>query len=262
MSRRGPAISALEATAFCALILGAGAFTAAVRTRAGWDQDIWWHLATGHWIVQHGWVPTTDPFSQYGHDKPWVAYSWLFELIVYGAYAVAGLRGIVVFAAAMTSLIAAMLYTLIRRCGATPFVAVPLTAICVYAIMPLTTPRPWLFSMLFFLVALHLIIDVPGRASRWPWLLPVVFLLWANMHIQFVLGFLVLFARAVDSYWSDGESRPAARWLALGAVCGLATLVNPYGVGIYRVARDYITATALWTRIGEFASPPFRSTPD
>ena len=44
------------------------------------DPDIWWHLRTGQWIVEHGAVPMTDPFSSYGMGKPWIAYSWLFEI--------------------------------------------------------------------------------------------------------------------------------------------------------------------------------------
>src|SRR5258708_33897789 len=44
------------------------------------DPDIWWHLATGRRILQHHAVPMTDPFSSYGLGKPWIAYSWLFDI--------------------------------------------------------------------------------------------------------------------------------------------------------------------------------------
>ena len=30
------------------------------------DLDIWWHLRTGQWIVEHRAVPVTDPFSSFG----------------------------------------------------------------------------------------------------------------------------------------------------------------------------------------------------
>ena len=33
------------------------------------DPDIWWHLRTGQWVVQHGCVPTTDPFSTFGDGR-------------------------------------------------------------------------------------------------------------------------------------------------------------------------------------------------
>ncbi len=50
------------------------------------DPDIWWHLRTGQWIIEHHTVPMTDPFSAYGMGKPWVAYGWLFDILVYGLY--------------------------------------------------------------------------------------------------------------------------------------------------------------------------------
>ena len=36
-----------------------------------YDPDIWWHLRTGQWVVEHGTVPQTDPFSRL--ERPWVA---------------------------------------------------------------------------------------------------------------------------------------------------------------------------------------------
>jgi hypothetical protein len=37
------------------------------------DPDIWWHLRTGQWIIEHAQVPGTDPFSAYGTGNHWVA---------------------------------------------------------------------------------------------------------------------------------------------------------------------------------------------
>src|SRR4051794_26880358 len=48
------------------------------------DPDIWWHLRTGQWVLEHRDVPHLDPFSQI--QKPWVAYSWLYEAGLYQLY--------------------------------------------------------------------------------------------------------------------------------------------------------------------------------
>src|SRR4051812_29381417 len=63
------------------------------------DEDTWWHLAVGKWIVDHKAVPTEDPFSRIGQEQhiPWVAYSWLHEVGLYGAFRLGGLSGVVVF---------------------------------------------------------------------------------------------------------------------------------------------------------------------
>src|SRR5215207_6598565 len=57
------------------------------------DPDIWWHLRVGQWIVENRAVTTNDPFSLPGQSKEWVAYSWLYEVLIFGLYQGAGLAG-------------------------------------------------------------------------------------------------------------------------------------------------------------------------
>src|ERR687892_2652391 len=78
------------------------------------DPDIWWHLRTGQWIIEHRTVPTTDPFSDYGMGRTWIAYSWLFEIIVYGLYSAFGLVGLVLFTAVLSLTIALALHLLVH----------------------------------------------------------------------------------------------------------------------------------------------------
>ena len=78
------------------------------------DPDLWWHLRTGQWIVEHGTVPTTDLFSSYGMGKPWIAYSWLFEVLVYSLYQMFGLVGLVLYTVLLSVLITAALYARFR----------------------------------------------------------------------------------------------------------------------------------------------------
>ncbi|HET9297511.1 MAG TPA: hypothetical protein VFP18_11515, partial [Candidatus Binatia bacterium] len=74
------------------------------------DPDIWWHLRVGQWIVEHGRVPYVDVFSSYGAGKPWIAYSWLFDVLVFFLHRQFGLLGIVAFNVAMALAIAVALY--------------------------------------------------------------------------------------------------------------------------------------------------------
>ncbi len=58
------------------------------------DTDVWWHLRIGQWIAQHGAIPHAELFSTFGAGKPWAAYSWLFELIIYFSFANLDLSGL------------------------------------------------------------------------------------------------------------------------------------------------------------------------
>ena len=57
--------------------------------------DTWWHLRTGQWIAEHHTVPATDLFSTALASKPWIAYSWLFELLLHSLYQCFGLGGVI-----------------------------------------------------------------------------------------------------------------------------------------------------------------------
>jgi hypothetical protein len=152
------------------------------------DPDIWWHLREGQWIVSHHAVPTIDPFSTYGVGRRWIAYSWLFEVLVYGLFRRLGLLGIVVYAAALSLLITWTLHAMLRRLQPDPALACILTAAGILTMGPvLVQPRPWLLTILFFIAEVGLINAARRSGRRWRLLLlPVIFALWANINIQFV----------------------------------------------------------------------------
>src|SRR6267142_4399462 len=158
------------------------------------EWDTWWHLGTGQWIVAHGTVPATDPFSSYGQGQPWVAYSWLFGLMLHGLYQALGLTGILLYRIVLSLAVVAALHRLIARREARFGVVAGLLGAAVVALAPLLMgERPWLFTILFSIWTLDAILSLrEGTTSKRLWLLPLVYYLWANIHIQFVHGLLLL----------------------------------------------------------------------
>lgn len=168
------------------------------------NTDLWWHLRTGEWVVQHRAVPWTDPFSAYGMNKPWAAYSWLFEVTLYAFYRWLGLAGTVVYVLPILVALAVVLYRAIRRRAGGFVEPIALTSMALLAMARLYSVRPWLFTVLFFAIELDLLfrilVDKPeARDYRRLWLLPPLFALWANLHIQFTYGLAVLSLAATSA---------------------------------------------------------------
>ena len=72
------------------------------------DGDTWLHVVTGQWIMAHGAVPRTDPFSHSMPGAPWTAHEWLSEILLSLAFRIGGWNGVVLLtgaAAASTALI-------------------------------------------------------------------------------------------------------------------------------------------------------------
>jgi hypothetical protein len=95
-----------------------------------------------------------------------------------------------------------------------------------------------------------------------------MFVLWTNVHIQFVYGLFVLgvFAVAVTASWVGSQRstrmlppsiRPQTAWILLGE-CTLATFVGPYFVSIYRTIFAYAGNTTQYEQIIEYSAMNFR----
>lgn len=233
------------------------------------DPDIWWHLRTGEWIIEQGAVPWTNPFSSYGSDKLLVAFSWLFEVFMYSLHRSFGLWGIVLYSLIFSLLIAVTLHRLVRK-YTLPFAGeIALTAAGLLAMKPLMSPRPWLFTILFFILELDILFTVrqSGNLRKLLWL-PPLFMLWANFHLQFVYGLFVLGLATLepllerlyqrhDSY-KEGWQKSFCFFFLVTLACGAATLVNPYHVFVYQPVFFFIEQRGFFDYIIEMRAPTFR----
>jgi hypothetical protein len=255
--------------AFLAVALGAVAFTTMRRAGMSPEPDIWRHLRTGAWILQHGAMPQVDPFSSTMAGKPWIAYTWLFDVIAARLFGAIANRGILLMTSGLSLLGMAALTALLARY--TYLVrAMVLAAAAYIAMLPLTAPRPWIFTILFFIVELWLLLQACERSRR-EWLYPIVplMILWANIHIQFVYGLALIGAFALHASLpakssdvfpapdKDGGLSAAWLWSLLGAA-SVATLANPYGWRIYSVVYRYAIQHAPLDLIQEMHAPAFR----
>lgn len=237
------------------------------------DPDVWWHLRTGQWIAQQGAVPHIDHFSSFGLGQHWVAYSWLFEILIYRLFEYLGLIGLVLFQVVLGIAVAAAIHLLIVRRARLSFAAeIVLTATALVCLKPLMTPRPWLFSILFFTLELAIILRFrESKNQRVLWWLPLLFLVWANIHIQFIYGLAalalfafepalqVLLARRLPVQTKAPEATlPLATALLLVCTNLAATLINPYHVYVYKPLFEVIRDTQAFNLISELQALSFR----
>jgi hypothetical protein len=241
------------------------------------EYDTWWHLRTGQWICEHGTVPSTDPFSTAGAGKPWVAYSWLFGLLFHGLYQALGLRGIVLYRVVLAVAVVAALRHLVARRQRHFALAAGLVAAAAVALTPLLVgERPGLVTILFCTLTLDAVLTLrEGGRSRAVWLLPFCYVVWANVHVQFVHGLFLLglgcaaplldrvlglrrAGRNGDVWGSPGWWRLAG----LTGACFAATFVNPYGARLYSVVIEYARQKETYAIFAELHALDFREVSD
>lgn len=232
------------------------------------DPDVWWQMRTGQWILNHGGFPHTDPFSIGGAGKAWAAYSWLFDLIVFKLYQWLGLTGIVTYTAGMVVATTVALHRMVRRLYPDFTTGVLLTVVACVCMEHMWTPRSWLFTVLCFTIEIDILMHARRSGKKLEvWLLPLLFMFWANLHIEFLYGLAVLAILTAEAvlarWWNIGESR-----LKAGAMCAVllassaATLVNPYGWGLYATAYGLGSQQGVLGTVSEMMAMPFRDIGD
>jgi len=217
----GQAVS-LVLTLLLAVLLG---------MRAILSPDVGFHLATARYILDTGWVPSTDIFTYTVPDHAYVDLQWLFQLIVYAAHAMAGAVGIITLCTALTIVVAVVL--VLRARQVEPRVG--------FAVLPLLIPfllgnqcemRPHLFSWLF-MALIMICVELHQRGSRKGlWFLPLIMLIWVNTHSLFVLGLVILGSYvAANVLLSLTKRQKFDRSLIIWTVvASMACLMNPYGI--------------------------------
>lgn len=183
------------------------------------QNDTWWQLRAGRemWLTRQ--VLLHDTFSHTVNGAYWPNHEWLSQLLFYGAYAAGGMSLVTILSA--TAVTAAWLLAW-RMTPGSPRSRFLLTSLAVVSASTIWSPRPQVLSLLLLALTVSLL-----RSRRYVWL-PMLFLLWANLHGAVVMGILMLAAALAAAVV---ENRRHARALAVACACCLAaTLATPLGV--------------------------------
>lgn len=221
------------------------AFVAGLRTVS--DLDTGWQLATGRWVVQHHHVPSVDVLSYTAQGEHWI-YPVGAGVVFYLAFLLGGYALLSwMSAAACVGTIALLLRRGTAASAAIAILAVPLIA-------ERTPPRADMFTVVLFAAFLSILWEnyETGRARLW--LLPLLMLVWVNVHLGFAagLGLLAAYAgtEALEVFCGTGRQRSAMARLRRACPWLLATaavtLLNPWGWGIYRALLAQGEAPQTW----------------
>ena len=206
-----------------------------ISFRSTYEPDLWWHLAHGRETAA-GHIVRTNLFSSAYRDYPQHYTSWLFDLASYELWTRLGPASI---QAQQAVLVALSLVVIAAACRLRSSVAATV-AVCAFGwivLEPRALPRPHLVSFAGMAVTAYLIERARVSRSWRPllWMLPVI-VAWANFHVECVFGVAAAGLFAVCEWLMPRSlSRPDARLVVLIAMgCVTATLLTPYGVGLWR----------------------------
>lgn len=219
------------------------------------DMDLWGVMSFGALLDQNpGRFPYFDPFSYTAKGAPWVYHEWGSGVLFYQFFKYGGSQALFWVKLLLVEIMLVLSCHLYMLGGLRKAVK-PLTkasetfyAFClplvIFLMLPniSTTVRCQLFTFVGFALFLYLLKrHSQGRLKYGIWLLPLVMILWANLHGGFIIGLGLLGAYLLYYWFSDRmhEAETVAVVLFLSA---LATITNPYGI---RFWQTMVSAWAL-----------------
>src|SRR5260221_4688846 len=186
----------LSTQRLAALILFILLFALAVRIPV--DTDTWWHLRSGEYILHHGSVPLTDPFSLTRFGQPWVDHSWGSQVFVYSIYkwyggtGQPGDSGIVGLALYTALLATGGMLLVYRACEGTVYLRAFVIVLAAATAAVFWAARPQMMSFYLSAVILYLLYLYKRQHIDRLWVIPLLMVLWVNLHAGFSIGFLLL----------------------------------------------------------------------
>lgn len=235
----------------------------ALAARVPIDTDIWWHLRSGEYILNHG-IIYEDSFSFTANGQPWIDHSWGSQVILYVIWQLGGMFGLMVYTAGLATL---GMYFVSKMCAGNVYLRAFALVIGAAAAAVFWSPRPQMISFLLSAVILYLIHLYKREKIDRLWLIPIMMGIWGNLHAGFSIGFIFLGGTIAGEILANifnpkGENVIAPRGigkLILVSFASVAALViNPYGLEMLAVPFQTLGIGALRAFIQEWNSPNFQ----
>lgn len=201
------------------------------------DTDMFWHLATGRWILEHGAIPRTDVFSWWGiaNHRPWVPQGWLFDVGAWRLYGIGQYTGVYIGVGILEGLLGVLFFWVARLRGLSTLWASLLAFVSLLGTVDYVVARPQIVTYCLLLACIVLL-----EKKHFFLTLPLI-VLGVNVHGGMWVVYLAVYALyAWPEKW---------KWIVAALV---AAGINPQPVGTY--AYPFLAYNSTATRsISEYA---------
>jgi hypothetical protein len=230
------------------------------------DGDTGYHIRTGEVILQTWEVPKQDIYSLHVPPLKWTAHEWMAEIIMATIFRLGGLTAVVVFFAFLLAITHWLLYQTLRSESKNILLC---TLIIVLATATSSThwlARPHAFSLLLTVIWCHFLDRFQYKNDHTLMYLPLLMLLWVNLHGGYFFGLVLLAIYLTANFVSSLIGRPdqlrhyrikaKSLFIVLVATVGVCA-INPYGFEILWFPIRVTSDRFVMDRVAEFMSPNF-----
>lgn len=259
-----------------ALELGCAALSLVALVALSWRHmdllgDSFWSIATGRWILEHGRLPETDPFS-FTAEREWLVHMPLSQIVFAWVEQAVGVLGLELFGALTFTGALVCLWWGHARNAPSRLLTWPLLLLLVAVQCNDLCVRGQLFGDLFVALLLGCLFRMRDGRAVHP-LLPLgMGSVWINLHASAFLSVALPLAfglaiQLAEPRWlsaaggarrSSALARALRPWLTFAGLAALGLLANPYGVHLVGDLIGLMRAAST-AEIDLFGPPDFSS---
>lgn len=224
---------------------------------------VFYHLKMGNVVAETLSPVKSEHFSFVKKGVKITHFEWLGDFIFYVIYNLFGFTGLGVFKTLICVLMFFILFIAVSKITPHKISLLFLIILIAYAISPFLTETPAIFTIFFFSIIVAILIN---PQSRWIYLLPSLFLIWANIHPGFVFGLFYYLSFIISICYEvfiNKRKQYLRQLIILSSIFFISsgfTMLNPFGPDLYnriiklKVISDFIVKDEA-TIIKIFMSP-------
>lgn len=218
------------------------------------NNDIWFLLNNGRYVIQHG-IPYVEPFTIH-EGLSYVMQQWGSSVIFWSIFNFFGKKGLIVLVYCFSFLFMFVFYKLCHLVSNKKDLSIILTSIVFLFVSPYLVLRPQLFSYIILFLEIYIIeLYIKKKNNKLLFILPVLSLLLINLHAaswyyQFVFLLpIVLNCIPIKKYRIDKYN---CKPILIAAIfMFLLGFINPYGIGSITYIFKSYGITEINSSIGE-----------
>jgi hypothetical protein len=195
-------------------------------------QDLGRHFLLGDIILKTFNVPKTNLFSYTYPNFSFINLHWLSEVFLFIIFKFSGYNGLLIISTIIVSVSFGLIFLKLKKIS--NFNALSICSILYLLILfERTDIRPEIFSFLFLSIFIVILYKYRDKYTKWIYILPLIELLWVNMHIYFIVGNALIFFFFIENLIFERKRIFSKKTKVLGTVFILsliATIINPNGI--------------------------------
>ncbi len=234
------------------------------------DDDVFWHMENGRYITENKVIPSSDVFGFVTSGKEWIPFEWGWDVLSYSVYSIAGYSGVGILRTIIILFCFFIFVLIVKRAKVNLNLFFLIALLFLFGAQDRLISKPQIISYLFYALLIYIIIDYKyfNRFSfKKIYFLPLIFLVWANMHMGVLVGVVILIMLMVtegidlikskqlklDSVLTSSNKD----FLKLTLICVvsiLCLLLNPHGIKTFQYVGSHLNMKMM-ADVFEWRSP-------